>query len=133
MRMRLLSDSIPPFTTISVRDASNVVLCKVNTGSSVMTIADFAQFLQYLVRTGLPAHASLSPSTQQWAKVHFLSRYGSTGRAMWERYVKGTPRFGGPSGLDLLLGNIMLWMLDSDIHGVWGATVDVPRAQYSPW
>ncbi|KAJ6538135.1 hypothetical protein B0H19DRAFT_1317089 [Mycena capillaripes] len=132
-RMQLLSDPIPAFTTISVRDVSDYVLCKVNTGSSIMTTADFTQFLQHLVRTELPAPATLSPNTQQWAEVHFLARHGSLGPSIWDRYVRGTPRFGGPSGLDLLLGNIMLWTLDSDIHGVWDATVDVPRTQYSPW
>ncbi|KAJ7249756.1 hypothetical protein B0H12DRAFT_1121628, partial [Mycena haematopus] len=129
VHMALLSDPIPPFTTISVRDTSNYVLCNVKTGSSAMTTADFVQFLQHLVCTPLPldSYRNLSPSARESAKVNFISRHGAQGHDRWARFVSGSPRFGVPTGLDLLLGNIRLWMLDPDILGGWVATVDVPR------
>jgi len=131
--MMRLSDPIPPSTTISVQDASGYVLCKVRTGSSVLSTADFAQFLQYLVRAPLPTYTDLSSTVQQSVKDHFISRHGSQGHARWDRFVSGTPRFGFPTGLDLLLGNVMLWTLDPDIRDVWVATVDVPKPRNPVW
>ncbi|KAF7341500.1 hypothetical protein MVEN_01887500 [Mycena venus] len=133
VHMALLSDTIPPFTMISVQAAAGYVLCKVKTGSSVMSTADFVQFLQYLVRTALPPYSDLSPTVQQSVKDHFISRHGSHGPARWARFVSGTPRFGFPTGHDILLGNVMLWTLDPDPLGVWVATVDVPRPRYPTW
>ncbi|KAJ7465364.1 hypothetical protein B0H11DRAFT_2049668 [Mycena galericulata] len=130
VQANLLSDLLPAFTTISVRDASNQVLCSIQTGSDVMTTADFAEFLQHLVRSPLPSYAGLSPVVRESVKVHFISRHGWRGHEQWDRFARGTPRFGIPAGLDLLLGNTVLWMLDLDARGVWIATVDVPRAMY---
>jgi len=131
--MNRLSDSISPSTTISVQNASGYILCKVRTGSSIMSTADFVQFLQHLVHAPLPTYTDLSPSVQQSVKDHFISRHGSQGHARWDRFVSGTPRFGFPTGLDLLLGNAMLWTLHLDIRGVWVATLDVPKPRYPVW
>lgn len=128
-----LSDLIPAFTTVSIRDTSNRVLCSVNTGSFIMTTADFVHFLKHFVCRGLPSYASLSPPVQQSVEVNFVYRHGAHGREMWDRFVRGIPRFGGPTGLDLILGNTVLWLLDLDVSGVWIATVDVPRSPYSQW
>ncbi|KAJ7465367.1 hypothetical protein B0H11DRAFT_2049682 [Mycena galericulata] len=130
VQTNLLSDLLPAFTTISVHDASNRVLCSIQTGSDVMTTADFAEFLQHLVRNPLPSYADLSPVVRESVKLNFISRHGWQGHEQWDRFVRGTPRFGVPTGLDLLLGNTVLWMLDLDARGVWIATVDVPRAAY---
>ncbi|KAJ6558763.1 hypothetical protein DFH09DRAFT_1365018 [Mycena vulgaris] len=126
-----LSVSIPAFTMISVRDTSNQMLCNVKTGSAILTTADFVQFLQYFVCTRLASYAGLSPVVQQSVEVNFVHRHGGNARAVWERFVHGTPRFGGPTGLDILLGNTILWLLDMDTSGVWIATVDIPRS--SSW
>ncbi|KAJ7137035.1 hypothetical protein C8R44DRAFT_768349, partial [Mycena epipterygia] len=126
-----LSDLIPAFTTISVCDTSNCVLCSVKTSSVIMTTADFVQFLQHFVCHGLPSYASLSPPVQQSVEVNFVYRHGAHGHDMWNRFVRGIPRFGGPTGLDLILGNTILWLLDVDASGMWIATVDVPRSPYS--
>ncbi|KAJ7137015.1 hypothetical protein C8R44DRAFT_768249 [Mycena epipterygia] len=128
-----LSDLIPAFTTISVRDTSNRVLCNVKTGSMIMATTDFVQFLQHFVCHGLPSYASLSPPVQQSVEVNFVYRHGAHGHDMWDRFVRGIPRFGGPTGLDLILGNTVLWLLDFDVSGVWIAIVDVPRSPYSLW
>ncbi|KAJ7493009.1 hypothetical protein B0H11DRAFT_2006879 [Mycena galericulata] len=130
VQTNLLSDLLPAFTTISVHDASNRVLCSIQTGSDVMTTSDFAEFLQHLVRNPLPSYADLSPVVRESVKLNFISRHGWQGHEQWDRFVRGTPRFGVPTGLDLLLGNTVLWMLDLDARGVWIATVDVPRAAY---
>ncbi|KAJ7745557.1 hypothetical protein DFH07DRAFT_833457 [Mycena maculata] len=129
----LLSDSIPAFTTISVRDASNQILCNMETGPCVLTTADFTEFLQYMVCSPLPSYADLSPIVRESVKVNFLYRSAGQGREQWERFALGTPRFGGPTGRDLLLGNTLLWTLDPDLCGVWIATVDVPRVPYQLW
>ncbi|KAF8168961.1 hypothetical protein K438DRAFT_1855931 [Mycena galopus ATCC 62051] len=132
VHMALLSDPIPAFTTISARDASNYVLCNVKTGSSAMTTADVAQFLQHFVCSPLPydSYRDLSPSAREATKTNFVHRQGAKGHDRWARFVSGAPRFGVPTGFDLLLGNIRLWMLDPDILGTWVATVDVPRSRY---
>ncbi|KAJ6550428.1 hypothetical protein DFH09DRAFT_613376 [Mycena vulgaris] len=123
-----LTVSLPAFTTISVRDTSNQVLCNVKTGSAIMTTSDLVQFLQYFVCTRLASYAELSPVVQQSVEVNFVHRHGGNARAVWERFVQGTPRFGSPTGLDILLGNTILWLLDMDSSGIWIATVDIPRS-----
>ncbi|KAJ7854631.1 hypothetical protein B0H13DRAFT_2080926 [Mycena leptocephala] len=130
-RTTLLCDPIPAFTIISVRDISNYVLCIVETGPSAMTTADLAEFLQHFVQSQLPSFTALSPAVQYSVKDNFIRRNGLDGRARWARFANGTPRFGAPTGLDLLLGNTMLWTLDPDIFGVWVATVDIPRQRYA--
>ncbi|KAF7337408.1 hypothetical protein MSAN_02267200 [Mycena sanguinolenta] len=132
VHMALLSDFIPPFTTISIRDTSNYVLCNVKTGSSAMTTADLVQFLQHVVCAPLPSdsYRNMSPSARESAKVNFISRNGAQGHDRWGRFVSGSPRFGVPTGLDLLVGKIRLWMLDPDNLGGWVATVDAPQPRY---
>ncbi|KAJ7182396.1 hypothetical protein C8R43DRAFT_4779 [Mycena crocata] len=125
----LLSDPIPALTTISVQDMDRRVLCNVNTGSYAMTSADFAQFLQFLVLSPLPSYSGLSSVVQHSVEEHFHSTWGPQAFDRWQRFVAGTPRFGSPTGLDLLLGRSALSMLDTDFFGSRMALVDYPSFQ----
>lgn len=122
----LLTDHIPPFTTISVRDLTDYVLCNVSTGSSALTTAEFTQFLLHFVRSSLPSCTMLSPAIATSAKAHFLSRHG---RENWRAAANGTTHrdLGAPTGLDLLLGHTLLWSLHPSPWGLWIATVDIPK------
>ncbi|KAJ7198178.1 hypothetical protein GGX14DRAFT_470440 [Mycena pura] len=122
----LLTDPIPPFTTISVRDLAGSVLCNISTGPFALTSAEFAEFLHHFVRSSLPSRGNLAPRVLKSVQAHFLSRHGPNGRETWQRYNE-TTRFGAPTGLDLLLGHTLLWSLHPDPWGVWVATVDVAK------
>ncbi|KAJ7198170.1 hypothetical protein GGX14DRAFT_573731 [Mycena pura] len=123
----LLSDLIPAFKTISLRDLTNNIICNITTGPTTLTTAEFVQFVQYLVGNPLPSYAELAPAVRNSVRSYFIFRQGAKGRAIWQRFANGTPRFGAPRGLDLLLGHTILWTLHPDPCGVWIATVDVPK------
>ncbi|KAJ7082047.1 hypothetical protein B0H15DRAFT_853352 [Mycena belliarum] len=118
---------VPAWTSISVRDPANQVLVTLKTGAVALSTADVVQFLQHFVAAPLSPYAGLSPVVQESVGIHFMSRHGAHGRAVWQRFADGTPRFGSPTGEDLLLGRTVLWFLDADIGGGWIAIVDVPR------
>ncbi|KAJ6612002.1 hypothetical protein B0H10DRAFT_335355 [Mycena sp. CBHHK59/15] len=122
----LLSDEIPPSTTVSVFASNHHLLFYVKTGSWSLTTADFVLFMQHLVQHELPPYNTLPPNVQQYTGAYFMSRHGSQGFPRWERFVAGHPRFGVPTGVDLLLGNTSLYGLDSHLNGVWVATLYTP-------
>ncbi|KAJ7082050.1 hypothetical protein B0H15DRAFT_932776 [Mycena belliarum] len=118
---------VPAWTSVSVRDPENQVLVTIKTGAVALSTADIVLFLQHFVAAPLSPHAGLSPVVRESVEMHFISRCGAHGLEVWERYARGTPRFGCPTGQDLLLGRTVLWYLDVDIGGSWTAIVDVPR------
>ncbi|KAJ7806995.1 hypothetical protein B0H14DRAFT_2874617, partial [Mycena olivaceomarginata] len=118
------SDLIPACTMVSVRDTSGYVLCNISTGRSAMTSGDFVAFLQHFVRAPLPSYAVLSEGAQVFVGETFLSRHGYRNKwDKWDRFVRGDKHLaGGPTGWDLLGGNISLTFF----------RVGVPRPRY-PW
>ncbi|KAJ6611969.1 hypothetical protein B0H10DRAFT_334535 [Mycena sp. CBHHK59/15] len=121
----LLSDEIP-LHTVSVFTSNSHLLFYVKTGSWTMTTADFVLFMQRLVQHTLPPYSTFPPNVQQYTGAYFISRHGSQGFTRWERFVAGHPRFGAPTGVDLLLGNTALYGIDSQLNGVWVATLHTP-------
>jgi hypothetical protein len=118
---------------VSVRDTSGYVLCNISTGRSAMTSGDFVAFLQHFVRAPLPSYAVLSEGAQVFVGETFLSRHGYRNKwDKWDRFVRGDKHLaGGPTGWDLLGGNISLTFFAFFLGG-WVAEVGVPRPRY-PW
>ncbi|KAJ7279687.1 hypothetical protein C8J57DRAFT_136508 [Mycena rebaudengoi] len=121
-----LSDVIPPFTTIAVHTASQHLLFHVKTGSYALTSAEFVHFMQHFVRTPLVPPTNLSANAKRAVKEHFMSRRGMYGHEEWRRYGNGDRRFTCPTGMDLLLGNTMMWSVGFDMHSTWTALVHTP-------
>ncbi|KAJ7636354.1 hypothetical protein FB45DRAFT_906432 [Roridomyces roridus] len=121
MQKSRLTDHIPKFTPISIRNIRNKVLCQIETGACPMHTVDFVEFLQHLVHAPLETYDSLSQPVRESVRRYFLQRCaGNFGRC---------PGL-NPSGVDLLLGNTVLWTLDTDSQGFWVATVDLPRTSF---
>ncbi|KAF7291361.1 hypothetical protein MIND_01280600 [Mycena indigotica] len=99
---QLLTDVIPAHTTVNVDNCSSS-LFEVMLGSSALTTAEFATFLNFLARSK-------------------ISRESYAGGAAYLGFCPPT----GTGATDLLLGNTVLWTLHPNPRDVWTATVDTP-------
>ncbi|KAJ7057292.1 hypothetical protein C8F01DRAFT_1151568 [Mycena amicta] len=111
-QIQLLSDFIPPHTTVFIQDCSQQTLVEVNPGAVALTTAEFTAFLHYFACAALPSCA-VTIADDRNGFVHRSPRRS---------------RMSPPTGVDVLRGRTQLWALHSDAFEVWSATVDVPRS-----
>ncbi|KAJ7718452.1 hypothetical protein B0H16DRAFT_1897651 [Mycena metata] len=124
--MANLQEPLAAFTTVAVHDAQGRVFCDVKTAATVMTTADFVEFLQHFAASALPQYQYLSPAAQYDIRKHFVGESAHRHDA-WVRYIRGNPRLSCfPRGHDLLMGNTLLWMLVPEMRGGWSAMVHPP-------
>lgn len=85
-------------------------------GQSISAL-DLFRFLRTIAAGQLAAHAMYSQLPQQVKariKAAFIRRNGlsSSTLMLWEAFRSGQPTRGGPTGEDLLLGNVNIWGLE---------------------
>lgn len=84
---------------------------------------DLFRYLQTLAQRPLDFHTTYSRLSQQMkveVEAAFMLRNGQSMSTVntWELFTSGQPALGGPTGEDLLLGNLDIWgMQDQSLSG----------------
>ncbi|KAF7304488.1 hypothetical protein HMN09_00851100 [Mycena chlorophos] len=122
---------IPANELVLVRTTSNPygVLMQIPAGPTGASAHRIVNDLVVRVRAplDLALFQSLPQSRQAAVWNHFIQREAAAG-SIWMAFLQGQQPQNGPTGVDLLEGNIFLWGLGQEAAtGRWVITVDIPR------
>nr|GAT50671.1 predicted protein [Mycena chlorophos] len=122
---------IPALEQVLVRTTSNPygALMQIPAGPTGASAHRIVGDLVARVRAplDLALFQSLPQSRQTAVWNHFIQREAAAG-SIWMAFLQGQQPQNGPTGADLLEGNIFLWGLTrEEATGRWVITLDIPR------